>query len=157
MRNIGPLRRYGAVEKISARDWTFEVDTDGTPTWVEIGGITNFTPASTKNDTDSTDFDSDGWLEHRTMSRSAQLTLEGFRKEDPADGSRDAGQERCEALALLVGAASVGDFQVTSPGGTTYTFSGTVDVNVFETEGGGNDDFSGWQAVISMTGEVTKA
>lgn len=151
------ITRAFAPTKIPARDWTFEVLDSDDITYLPIGGLNNHSPGSTKNDTDGTTYGDAGWLAHWTMSRSGQLTLEGFRLEDTADGSRNAGQARVEALSLEVGSGSLGTFRVTSPGGTVYSFSASVDVNLFGEEGGGNDDFSGWRAVLSISGQVTVA
>lgn len=149
------IRRAFAPVKIPARDWTFEVlDSDDT-TYLAIGGLTTFSPGSTKNDTDATTFDSAGWLEHQTMSRSGSLTLEGFRLEDTADGSQDPGQKRLEDVSREIGASSLVTMRVTSPGGTVYSWSVSVDMNPLGTEGGGNDDFSGFRAALTMSGQVT--
>lgn len=155
MKTLNLIRRAFAVVKIPARDWTFEVLDGDDTTWLEILGLTSFSPGSTKNDTDATTFDSAGWLEHQTMSRSGALTLEGFRLEDTGTGAQDPGQKRVEDVSRLIGATSLNSFRVTSPGGNVYSFSASVDMNPLGTEGGGNDDFSGFRAALAISGQIT--
>jgi len=144
-----------AVTKVLARGWTFEINTgtEATPVWTPIGGINNFSISTTKNDADATSFDSGGWLEHLVASRGRQITLEGFHLEDPTDGTRDPGQEAVEELADQVGEASLGQFRITSPGGKTWTFKASADV---QGPGGGNDDFASWSATLTVSGRITK-
>src|SRR5690606_6852407 len=131
-----------AVTKILARDIVVEIQTNPVgPVYAEIGGLTSLSLSPTKNDADTTDFNSGGRLEHIVASRGMGITLEGQRLEDPATGSRDPGQEAVETLADAIGAASLGDFRITSPGGKTWTFKASADVTPM---GGGNDDPSSW-------------
>lgn len=148
-----------AVAKVLARDFTWEIDDGlGTSTFVEIGGLTSVSPSPTKNDADTTDFDSDGWLEHMVASRGLSFSLEGHYLEDTSDGSRDPGQERVEAVAQLVGADSVVPFQITTPGGTVISCNVSCDASPFGASGGGgNDDPASWSATINVSGKPTVA
>src|SRR5690606_10420287 len=104
-----------AVTKVLARGWKFEINT-GTPeipAWTPIKGINSFSIATTKNDADVTDFDSDGWLKHIPASRGRSITLEGFYLEDPDTGDRDPGQEAVEELADKVGFPALAQFRMT--------------------------------------------
>lgn len=150
-----------AVTKVLARDWTIEIDTDplattptGSPVWTEIKGLNTIGFSQTKNDADVTTFDSGGFLEHIPASRGYEVTLEGIFLEDVSTGDRDPGQEAVEEYADMVGAEALASFQLTSPGGTIWSFSGSVTV---ETPSGGNDDPTGWSATITVSGQITKA
>jgi predicted secreted protein len=141
-----------AVRKILARELTLEVE-DSTPgSWLTIGGLRTLTLDNGKTDADTTDFDSGGWAEHMVAERSGTITLAGLYLEDADSGARDAGQERCEELALLVGAASLGSFQVTTPGGTVKSF--TASVNVSGPSGGHNDP-AAWSATLTLSGQAS--
>lgn len=138
--------------KVLARDWVWEIEDQGD--YIRIGGIESFSPSPTKSDADGTDFDSQGWEEHQVATRGVSYTLEGFYKEDPDTGLRDAGQEAVEALANRTGRESLGDFRLTSPGGTTITFKASADI---PTSGGGHNDNTSWSATVRMSGPPTKA
>jgi len=139
-----------AVKKLLARDWVFEV-LDGV-TYLEIGGIEKFSVDPKSTETDTTDFASAGHDEHLITSRGASIKLDGFHLEDPADGDRDPGQAKIEALALLTGNDSLGDFRLTSPGGVVWTFSGSAEV---AGPSGGKNDPASWAATIKVSGPVT--
>jgi len=91
-----------AVQKILARQWTKKIRTStGPDVFTDILGINSFTVATSKQDADTTDFDSNGWQEHLPATRGVTISLDGYRMEDPSNGDRDAGQAAVEALALL--------------------------------------------------------
>ncbi len=140
-----------AVTKIPARDWTFEILSGAV--WTEVGGLETWSPSFSQNDADTTDFASAGMQEHLIMSRGYELTVEGFFLEDVASGARDAGQAAVETLALAVGLASLGEFRVTSPGGTVYTFDASAAIG--NAGGGGKDDVSKWSATLTRSGATT--
>lgn len=142
--------------KVNARDWSFELNT-GTvalPVWTEIGEINTMTLSRSKEDTDTTVFDSNGNAEHEVMQRGQSFTIEGFYGENPADGVRDAGQAAVEALADATGIASLKQVRVTSPGGTTKTFLASAEVGDV---GGGNNDKTSWSATFTRSGATTTA
>jgi hypothetical protein len=142
--------------KIPARDWDFHINTgtEGAPTWVELKGLNTWSHSPTKNDADTTTFDDDGRLSHMPISRGDAFTFEGLFKEDPADGSRDPGQEAVEAAAAAVGTAGLKQFRMTSPGGTTKTFMASYNV----TQGGGaNDDPTAWSTEVTVDGAIATA
>ena len=140
-----------AITKVLARDATFEVNagTDVSPNWLEINGVTSLTFNPAKNDADTTDFNSEGVLEHLPASRGLGFTLSGFRMEDRDTGARDPGQQAVEDLDALVGPDGVGSFRFTSPSGDVYAFSGSVSVTP---HGGGNDDAATWSVTITRSG-----
>lgn len=140
-----------AIVRVLARDWKLKVD-NGTGTFVEVGGINTFGFGGSKTDADTTGFDSDGWSEHLVAGRGRTLTMEGFFLEDPDTGQRDAGQAIIDALANEIGEDAIGSFELTTPGGTTYEFNGSVEPSDV---GGGHNDATGWGATITVTGQVT--
>lgn len=144
-----------ATQKINARDWTFEIsDGSATPVWTEIGGINTMTIGRESETTDTTTFDSAGEAEHNVMQRGRTLELEGFFLEDPADGTRDPGQEAVETLADAVGEASLQDIRITSPGGTTWTHKMSAEL---ADQGGGNNDKTSWGVSLTRSGATTAA
>lgn len=145
-----------AEDKVLSRDTEFEINTgtEGSPVWTAIGKKKSITHSPTANEADTTDFESDGDLEHRIVSRGHSYTISCWRMEDTGDGSRDAGQEAVETLSLAKGAASKDQFRITTPGGTTLTFWGTARVTEL---GGSNDDHIEWQAEIKVTGAIARA
>lgn len=142
-----------AKVKILARHLVGELNTgtDALPVWTPIGGLTSQTFSTEKTDTDDTDFDSDGWAEHKVAQRASSISLEGFYKEDPATGDRDAGQEALLALADAVGYDSIKPYRVTTPGGnvTVYQVSAKVD----GPSGGGLNDNSGFACELTVSGK----
>lgn len=143
--------------KILARDFVFRLNTGShaSPVWVVIGGITSFSPGSTGNRTQTTTFDDVGWLTNMVASRGGTVSLEGQMIEDESDGARDAGQEACEAWAMEMAQASVKEFQIETPGGTTATWEATAVAPFATGSGGGNDDAAGWTLDIEFSGAPT--
>lgn len=139
--------------KIMARHLLCELNTgtDALPVWTPIGGLNSLTVSTEKNDTDTTDFDSDGWAEHMVSQRTGSISAEGFYKEDPVTGARDAGQEALIALADAVGYDSLKPFRITTPGGnvTIYQVSARVDAPA----GGGLNDTAGFTAELTWSGK----
>lgn len=127
--------------------------TDQVPVWTPIGGLTSLTFGTDKTDTDDTDFDSDGDEEHKVAARSRSISLEGFYKEDPVTGARDAGQEALLALGDAIGYDSLKPFRVTTPGGNVTTYM--VSANVTAPSGGGLNDNSGFTAELTVSGKPT--
>lgn len=140
-----------AVEKVNARDWVVEINTGtpAVPVWTQIGGLTSFSLGHTSEKTPTTDFDSGGRSEHQVMERGGSITIEGRFLEDPANGTRDAGQAAVETLGDAVGNASLGTFRFTSPGNTAKTRKASVDLG---DQGGGNNDKTSWSATLEFSG-----
>lgn len=143
-----------AIVKTLARDWTFTINTGSVavPTWTTINGINSHSWSITKNDADTTTYDDEGWLSHLPASRGKSVTLSGIYMEDPSNGDRDPGQEACETASELIGPDGLKQFKITSPGSTTITGLGSVQVT---SGGGGNDDPGGWEAVVTFSGKPT--
>lgn len=140
-----------ALTKVLARDWTFEVEDPTAGTFVPVGGVETFEFSGSKTDEDTTDFNSGGWAEHIPTLRSRTLTVNGFRLEDESTGERDPGQELIDELANKTGEEGLGNFKLTSPGGTLYEFKGSVEPASF---GGGHTNVTSWGATITVSGKV---
>lgn len=141
-----------AITKVPARDYTFEVDPAGGTSYLEITGITTWGHKPAMGEADTTDFGSGGRQEHLKMSTGDSFTLEGQRKADVSDGSRDAGQAACETLSRSLALSSLGRFRFTDPDGEVKTFLASCTVTH---GGGGNDDVTGWSAEIKVSGDIT--
>ena len=142
-----------ALVRVLARDWVFEVE--GTAgTFVPVGGLHTFGLGGTKVDTDTTGFDSEGFAEHLVTERAHSLTLSGFFIEDLDTGARDPGQKIIDELAEKIGEEAIGNFKLTSPGGTVMTFKGSVEPGDI---GGGKNDATSWGATITVTGKITRS
>jgi hypothetical protein len=141
--------------KILARNWLIETDTSttATPAWTKIGGINTFTLSNDKEDTDVTDFDSAGFSEHMVAARTTEVGFEGFFLEDPADGTRDAGQQFLEDKGELVGPAAMVKIRITSPGKKGKIYTGSIAIGDV---GGGNNDATSWGATMTVSGKPTK-
>lgn len=143
-------------EKVNARDWVVSINT-GTvalPVWTQIGGLTSLNITRATEKTATTDFDSDGIAEHQVMERGKSLEIEGHFLEDPADKTRDAGQEAVEALANEVGLASLKQFKFVSPGGTGKIAKFSAEMGGV---GGGNNAKTSWSATLERSGAETAA
>lgn len=140
--------------KVLAREWTFEVESATPGTWLEIGGINSFTLDRSKDDADTTDFDSNGWAQHLPAQRGLSVSLDGFYLEDTA-GARNLGQERVETLSRVVGSAGLANFRMTSPATAgNRRISGQASYN-YGGPGGGNNDASAWSAQAVFNGQPT--
>lgn len=142
-----------ALVKILARHLNPEINTGTTasPTWVPVKGINNLTIANEKSDVDDTDFDSDGWAEHKAVQRTAKITCEGHYMEDPATGARDPGQEALITLGDAVGYDSIKGFRLTTPGGNTVIYQ--VSAKVDAPSGGGHNDNASFKAELTVSGK----
>ena len=142
-----------AVKKVLARNWEVRVgSTDGSG-GTEIKGINSIGFTFDKEDAETTDFDSEGWAEHIPAERGRSLTLEGFFLEDPANGTRDSGQDEVEDLADEVGHDGIEEFTLKSPGGTEKYFDASVNIQDI---GGANNEPTSWGAELTVTGQVSE-
>ncbi len=139
------------IFKVLARNWGKKVKL-AAGTWQEIEGIHAFTVAATSAAADMTDFDSAGYKEHLVANRGATITLEGYFEEDLSTGARAPGQERCEVLAHAVSQAGLGEFKLTSPGGTVWYFEGSCEV---DGPSGNAAQATTWQCKVTVNGSIT--
>jgi hypothetical protein len=135
---------------VDEQDYWQELDSE----YLHISGVTSFSPSQEKNDADTTDFDSEGWIEHMVASRGLSFEVEGYYIEDENNGVRDIGQERVEEIGQLVGSGSTSLFRIIDPSGTPISFEGSVDSPMFgQSTGGGNDDPAGWSFTLTITSD----
>lgn len=145
-----------AVAKVLGRDFSLYINTgtDVAPVWTKISGIETLTFSSSKNDVDITDFDSAGWKEHMVVSRSRNLSVEGFYLVDPDTGTRDVGQEAVEAAAVLMGADSLSQYKLVYPSGSAKTFHASANM---KDVGGSKDDTASWGVDLTVSGQLADA
>lgn len=141
-----------AVTKVLARDWVLEIKSGSG--YTRIKGLSTLSFSNSKNDTDTTDFESQGATEHLVTSRSQEISAEGFYLVDKTTKKRDEGQQAVESLAELIGPESLGEFRLTSPAGTMKTFFASANIGDI---GGGNDDATSWGVTLTVSGKMSDA
>jgi hypothetical protein len=127
----------------------FDIYIKSTGAYTLIGGITQFTPSFETQEDDTTAFESGGNDEHIVTGRGKSWKFEGNHKEDPATGTRDAGQVIVEALADEVGEDAYGQLKIVSPGGNVKEYLGTVRM---DTGGGGTTTKTNWGFEFKRSG-----
>ena len=142
----------GSYVKVSARKWLVECSTDARVTWTAVHGLTTFAFSKSSTRTDTTDFVADGIETGEIMARGASCKLDGFFLEDSTK-ARDPGQAAVETFNEATGAASVGDFRLTSPNGKLYVFSATVEQG--DMASGNNNDKTKWAVTLTRSGALT--
>lgn len=144
-----------ADTEVLMQDVDAEINTGtiAVPVWTRIGAVTSITHSPSKTTADTKNFDTPGRQRHRVVRRGDSFTIQAQRQEDEGDGSRDAGQEAVETVGIAVGTAAEKQFRLTSPGGNTLVFLATAEVTEF---GGDTDAVASWQAVLEVTGSITR-
>jgi uncharacterized protein YjdB len=142
-----------ACTKILARGWDIYINTGtiAVPTWTTIGGLSSLTFSNSKNDADTTTYDSQGNMEHIVASRSREVSIEGLYLEDVDTGARDAGQEAVDEAGVSFGCSSLAQFKLTSPYGAITIFLASINIGDV---GGGNDDPTSWGATLTISGAI---
>ncbi len=140
-----------AITKVLARDWGKQINASG---FIEINGIRSFTVATSKQDADTSDFESQGWNTHLVAARGTTITLEGLYLEDVVTKDRDPGQAAVETSARLVGPTGISEYKFTTPGGTTWTFNASAEV---EGPGGDTNSAADWKCTLTVSGSITIA
>lgn len=146
------------LTKINARDLIVQVESETPGTWLGIGGLNSgtFNPSEGEEETDTTEFASDGEAEQEIMQRGASVELEGFKKLDNITGAGDPGQARCEDLATKKAAASLGSIRFRHPLNTVWKVWPQATFSSGE-QGGGNNDKTSWAMTIKKSGQSTTA
>jgi len=142
------------VTESLARDCTWDINTGSisVPDWTPILGWSDWDFSPSSGDADTRTAEDDGWDSSLKAMRGASYTLTGLRQEDPDNGDRDEGQEAVEVLSRAISTASVGQFRLTFPSGTTLIFLATVEA---KPAGGGKDSPNAWNATLKQTGAPT--
>jgi hypothetical protein len=78
-----------AATKVLARSWAKKIRTSTSPdVYTDIKGIHTLTLTTSAHMSDTTDFESAGWLEHLISNRGLTLSLDGYRMEDTDGGTK---------------------------------------------------------------------
>ncbi|MFP4647287.1 MAG: phage tail tube protein [Candidatus Acetothermia bacterium] len=137
-----------------ARLFDFEIYDSDESDYVEIGGVTSFSPSPEVTRDTHTDFDSEGWIQRFVAERGLTFTLEGNHLEDPDDGSLDPGQEALQDLSKEMGTDSLEDFKIVTPGGNEIEVEVSVDGPMFgESSGGGQAESASWSVNLASNGK----
>jgi hypothetical protein len=144
-----------ATTKIEARGWMFQVGVGAGPTWTPVGGISSFTfnPGDKTQETEVTDFDSQGNFEQVITQRGATMKVDGRRRMDRTTGLADPGQAALDALAQGVVDFSVGQIRFRYKNETQWRVWNCT-VKAAE-QGGATNDISKWGVEITRTGAET--
>ncbi|MFE5895831.1 phage tail tube protein [Streptomyces sp. NPDC056488] len=137
------------MPRYNARGCIFQIESTTPATWVEIGDINTFSKSHEEETTDTTTFGSAGQSESQKMQIGKSLTLEGLHN------TTDPGQLRCEAVAELLGDASVIKFRFRAPAATTWEIW-NAHANLGD-QGGGNNDKGAWAVTFTRSGASTTA
>lgn len=104
-----------AKVKLNARDMVIEAAdpaslSTGTPTWIEVDGLTNFVynPGENEETAETATFKDEGNYRQEKMQKGAQIEVEGFRIADAETGAPDPGQKAVEDWHELLGPESEG-------------------------------------------------
>lgn len=143
--------------KINARDLIVQVERSTPNNWDGIGGLNEIVPNFSENEetVDTTTYESAGEYEQEIMQRGASMALKGFVLLDNVSGVQDTGQARCETLATLKAASSLGRIRFRHPLSTTWKIW-TATFSVAE-QGGGNNAKTPWNCTITRSGASTTA
>jgi predicted secreted protein len=136
--------------KVLARNWGIYVQSAVVGTFQKVGGIDTFTLGFKDEQTDTTDFDSEGYSTHIVSGRSHDIKIEGSFVEDVLTGDRDAGQELIESLATKLGPDSIDKFRLMAPSGKTTEYDVSASLS---DQGGGLKDKTKWGAALTVSGK----
>lgn len=128
-----------------------QTGTSVAPSWTEVKGINTITLAPSKREADTTTFDTAGWDRSTVLARGLTVTASGLALYD-ASGVKDPGQVACEALGTEIGTAARGTFEIHTPSGAKYRFTGDVMVTAF---GGSVNDVAQWSVEVKVSAEPT--
>lgn len=120
-------------------------------TWTPVGGLKTLSYSTSKQEADTTTFDTAGWNRSMITSRGATVSASGDALFDE-DGVKDPGQAACEAAGDEIGAAAEATFRIALPSGDALEFTGTVTCTPF---GGGVNAVAEWKVDITVTNPPT--
>lgn len=104
-----------APVQIPVRDTIIEVsDGAAMPVWTEVGGLTSITlnPSENEEVQETATLDDEGFYSEYKMQRGAVIEVEGKLYADPADDTRDPGQQVVEDNGVKVGIESRSDLRM---------------------------------------------
>lgn len=147
--------------KLNARDMVIEAaDTAtlgaGTPTWVEVAGLTNFVVNDEENEetAETTTFLDEGNYRQEKMQKGAQVEVEGFSLGDNVTGAPDPGQAVLREWHELLGPESEGKVRFRHKLETEWTVW-TATCTIGE-RGGENNDKLSFAATLVRSGPSSK-
>lgn len=135
-----------------ARKWRLDVNTGTTasPVWVQVKGITNFTPGLSPTMQDSSDYDADGWGSDEKTMLKWNLAITLLRK-GADDTTPDPGQEALRAKSDQFGTAGQADLRwYDRKVGSPEAYRGTANVS-WEPGGGGTGDLE--SVTVNLAGK----
>ena len=135
-----------------ARKFRLDVNTGSraTPEWVQVRGITAFTPALDTNLEDDSDYDSDGWGSQTKTLLSWSLTATVKRGKGVESGLYDEGQEALRIASESFGADGVVDVRWYDREGGDEAYRGDAEVS-WAPSGGGVTALD--MAEVTLTGK----
>lgn len=134
-----------------ARKWRLDVNTGTTetPVWVQVRGVTNFTPALTPTLQDTSDYDTDGWGSQEKTMLAWNLAITLLRK-GADETTPDPGQEALRAKADQFGTAGTAHVRWYDRNGGPEAFEGYSNVS-WEPGGGAAADLE--SVTVNLAGK----
>lgn len=134
-----------------ARKWRVDVNTGstGSPVWVQVKGVTNFTPAVAATLQDSSDYDTDGWGSDEKTMLKWSLAISLLRKGVDA-ATPDPGQEALRAASDQFGTAGTVHVRWYDRNDGPEAYEGFANVS-WEPGGGGTADLE--PVTVNLTGK----
>lgn len=137
-----------------ARKWRCDVNTGTTasPVWVQVKGVTNFTPGLTPTTQDSSDYDTDGWGQDEKTMLKWNLAISLLRK-GVDEGTPDPGQEALRVKSDQFGTAGTAHVRWYDRNGGPEAYEGFGNVSW---EPGGGDASALEPVTVNITGKGTR-
>lgn len=134
-----------------ARKWRCDVNTGtpAVPVWVQVRGVTNFTPGLSPTMQSSDDFDSDGWGSDEKTMLKWNLAIALLRK-GADETTPDPGQEALREKSDQFGSAGVAHVRWYDRNGGPEAYEGFGNVS-WEPGGGGTADLE--PVTVNITGK----
>ena len=134
-----------------ARKWRVDVNTGtaGSPTWIQVKGVTNLTPGLSATTQDSSDYDSDGWGSDEKTMLKWSLGISLLRK-GADEATPDPGQEALREKADQFGDDGMAHVRWYDRNGGPEAYEGYANVS-WEPGGGGTGDLE--PVTVNLTGK----
>jgi hypothetical protein len=131
------------------------VGSDAAPIWTRVKGITNIDPNPSETKVDTTNHDSPGWDQNRTVSRGKVYQITAQYYVDPISGVRDPGQLAVEASADTIAGDTlhIRQYRIVKAWGGQITFKSTAAV---KSGGGPSKGIAPWEATLELTEKPTE-
>ncbi|MFD7106090.1 phage tail tube protein [Streptomyces celluloflavus] len=140
-----------------ARRYRLELDMgkEGTPSWILVPGITEFTPKVEPTQQDVTTYDAEGWSEQAVtmLAWSVEVTL--AHRAHPTTGVFNAAQEALRKASMRFGADSYVTVRYFDRNGADDAYQGRALVT-WEPAGGGPDEVDTIKVTLTGSGPLTE-